>query len=122
MNRPKRPAFSPARKKPSGPPRPAATEGGGPPRRRSPLDIVPHNEDLQLKVLGSGGGDRIALAAMANPMEMVVIHGFSREVEDAFQKFHGRADDFWKNHPHLLDTVRKLDEVLAGIQARKSGS
>ncbi len=65
--------------------------------------------------------DRQALTAGANPMELVVIHGFTREIEETFQKYHGRADEFWKLNPKLLETARKLDEVLAGIQTRKSG-
>ena len=116
MNRPRRPGATPPRKRPSGPPRGAPTEGG-PPRRRTPLDLLPQTETF--KVLGTA--DRQTLQTGASPMELVVIHGFTREVEEAFQKFHGRIDDFWAKHPHLINTLHKLDEVLAGVQARKPG-
>jgi hypothetical protein len=94
---------------------------GGPPRRRSALDNIPQNVEPKFKVLGPGL-DRQVVQAQAKPMEMVVIHGYTREIEDAFQKFHGRSDAFWENHPKLIDTARKLDEIFAGILARKSGS
>lgn len=93
---------------------------GGPPRRRSPLDNIPTTIEPRFKVLGVA--DRQILQAAAQPLEMVVIHGFSREIEDAFQKFNGRLEDFWARHPKLIDTARKLDEVLSGIQVRKAGS
>jgi hypothetical protein len=69
------------------------------------------------KVLGTGA-DRYALQAAAQPLEMVVIHGFTREVDEAFQRFRGRPEEFWVQHAELIETARKLDEVLAGIQAR----
>ena len=52
-------------------------------------------------------------------MEMVVIQGFTREIEDAFQKFKGRPDDFWNDQARLIEVARKLDELLASIQSRK---
>lgn len=116
MNRPRRPAFSPARKKPSGPPRTDA--GTGPPRRRSPLDAMPPTSEPKFTVLGTGV-DRQTLMANAQPMEMAVIHGFTLEIEQAFQKFHGRPDDFWSRNQGLIETARKLDEILAGIMTRK---
>jgi hypothetical protein len=64
--------------------------------------------------------DRQALAQSAEPMEMVVIQGFTREIEETFQKFNGRPDDFWGKNPKLIETARKLDEVLARIHDRKS--
>ena len=66
--------------------------------------------------------DRQMLMASAQPVELVVIQGFAREIEDAFQKFNGRPEEFWKRHPQLLEPARKLDEVLAKIQARKTPS
>jgi hypothetical protein len=71
-------------------------------------------------VLGTGV-DRQALVSSALPMELAVVHGFTREIEEAAQKFHGRPDDFWRQHPQLLETARKLDEVLANLQARRGG-
>jgi len=56
----------------------------------------------------------------AQPMEMLVIHGFTGEIERAFSEFKGRPDEFWQKQPELLEKARKLDEVLAGIQERKS--
>lgn len=119
MNRPKRPSAFPARRRPSGPPPAHTTPGGGPPRRRSPLDIVPQNLEPKLKVLGTV--DRQVLISGAQPLEMVVIQGFTREIEDAFQRFKGRHEDFWGKHPQLIETLRKLDEVLAHVQIRKAG-
>lgn len=118
MNRPKRPGFPTRRKKPAGPPRTDFTPGGGPPRRRSPLDVVPTNLEPRFQVLGTGV-DRVILAGSATPLEMIIIHGYTREVEDAFQKFNGRLDDFWARNPQVLEPARKLDEVLAGIAERK---
>ena len=79
---------------------------------------MPQNLEPPLKVLGTGA-DRFALLAAAMPLEMVVAQGYTREIEDAFQKWRGRPDDFWTEHSHLLENVRKLDEVLAVVQARK---
>lgn len=121
MNRPKRPGpGGPPRRRPSGPPRTDFTPGGGPPRRRSPLDVVPQNVEPRFKVLGTGV-DRQGLSSAANPLEMIVIHGYTREIEEAYQKFNGRPDDFWGRHPQLLEPARKLDEVLAGIMERRRG-
>lgn len=119
MNRPKRPSQPPPRRRPSGPP----TGGfqGGPPRRRSPLDTIPPHPDFEFKVLG-GPVDRYSLIAAAMPLELVVIQGFTREIEDAFQKSGTRnVEDFWTRNPKLYETLVKMDEVLAGIQARKTG-
>lgn len=116
MNRPRRPTQVPPRRRPSGPPSDSGT-GGGPPRRRSPLDIVPQTVEPRFKVLGTGA-DRHMLLAQAQPLELVVIQGYTREVEEAFQKFNGRIEDFWGRNAKLLEPARKLDEVLAGIQAR----
>jgi hypothetical protein len=117
MNRPKRPGFPTRRKKPSGPPR-SDFAAGGAPRRRSPLDVVPQTLEPRFQVLGTGV-DRVALGAAATPLEMIVIHGYTREVEDAFQKFNGRLDDFWARNPQVLEPARKLDEVLSAIAERK---
>jgi hypothetical protein len=116
MNRPKRPAFIPSRKKKPSPARTAASDG--PPRRRSPLDHVPATIEPRFRVLGSGA-DRQALLTYATPMEMLVIHGFTREIEDAYSRYNGRLDDFWPNNPDALSLARKVDDVLAGIVARK---
>src|SRR5205807_1972079 len=82
-------------KKPT-PARTAATSG--PPRRRSPLDYVPGTAEPRFRVLGTGA-DRQALLTYANPMEMLVVHGFTREIEEAYLKFNGRIEDFWANRP-----------------------
>lgn len=120
MNRPRRPTQFPARRKPGGPPPGGgAPREGGPPRRRTALDAIPQNVEPRFKVLGSGV-DRQSLVQSAEPLELVVLQGFTREIEDAFQKFNGRPDDFWAKNPKLIETARKLDEVLARIQERKS--
>jgi hypothetical protein len=77
--------------------------------------------DPPFKVLGTGV-DRQSVLAAAQPLELVVIQGFSREIEEAFQKFNGRPEEFWRRYPQLIEPARKLDEVLAKIQARKSQS
>jgi hypothetical protein len=118
MNRPRRPVHGPPRRRPGGPP---ASGGGptGPPRRRSPLDFIPGTIDPPFKVLGSGA-DRQAITAVAQPMEMVVIQGFTRQIEEAFPRFKGRQiEDFWNENPQLIETARKLDEMLASIRDRK---
>jgi hypothetical protein len=119
MNRPRRPTQVPPRRRPSGAP-PSSGPGGGPPRRRTPLDNAPQTLDPPLKVLGTGV-DRHALMASAEPLELVVMQGFTREIEEAFHKYKGRYEDFWDQHPHLVERLRKVDEVLAGVQKRKSG-
>jgi hypothetical protein len=53
-------------------------------------------------------------------MEMLVIHGFSLEIEKAFASFNGRPDDFWAKNTELLEQARKIDELLAGIVERKN--
>jgi hypothetical protein len=113
MNRPRRPTQFPARRRPSGPPGGAAgpREGGFGPRRRSPLDLIPQNLEPPFQVL--------ALIATAQPLEMVVIQGFTREIEEAFQKFKGRPDDFWTDQPRLIEVARKMDELLVSVQSRK---
>lgn len=59
----------------------------------------------------------------AQPLELVVIQGFTQEIEKAFQGFKGRqGEEFWAKNPHLIETVQKLDEVLARIQERKGAS
>lgn len=116
MNRPRRPPFSPARRK-----KPAVArspDAATIPRRRSPLDLVPSDAEPRFKVLGTGA-ERQALMTYATPTEMLVVHGFSREVEDAFARFHGRLEDFWGASPEALGYARKIDDVLAGIVARK---
>lgn len=119
MNRPKRPSQPPPRRRPSGPPTGGGFQGG-PPRRRSPLDAIPPNPDVTFKVLGSGV-DRHSLIASAMPLELVVIQGYTREVEETFQKSGIRnIEDFWAKNPKMYEPAAKLDEVLAGIQARKS--
>ena len=70
MNRPRRPPFTPARKKKPTPNRGPVTTG--PPRRRSPLDHIPANIEPRFKVLGTGA-DRQALLTYASPMEMLVV-------------------------------------------------
>jgi hypothetical protein len=119
MNRPRRPPFPPARKKTNTPRRGPATGGPGGSRRRSPLDLVPANSEPRFRVLGTGA-DRNALMTFATPPEMLVIHGWTAEIEREFAEFNGRADDFWAKKPELLDQARKIDELLAGIVARKS--
>lgn len=86
-------------------------------RRPSPLDEVPNDGDTSFKVLGTAV-DRYALVGFAEPMEMLVIHGFTREVEDAFKKYRGRVDDFWRDQPEMVEKAQKLDEVLASIAER----
>ena len=120
MNRPKRPTFMPQRRKKAQPNRAPARAVGGP-RRRSPLDFVPTTGDQKFRVLGTGA-DRAALMPYANPMEMLVLHGFTQEVDAAFAAFKGRGDDFWEQNPEMLEQAKKIDEVLAGIVARKNGA
>lgn len=112
MNRPRRPAPPPRRR-----PTPAPSTTGQPqaPRRRSPLDFPPPVEP-RWQVLGLA--DRQALTAAAQPLEMVVIQGYTREVEEAFGKGNVRPDDFWARNPGLVETARKLDQLFASIQAR----
>jgi len=74
-----------------------------------------------MAVLGSGV-DRQTLVQGAQPLELVVIQGFTREIDDAFQKFNGRPEDFWRLQPQYIDTARKLDQILAGIQERQARS
>ena len=119
MNRPRRPPFTPARKKKPTPNRGPLTTG--PPRRRSPLDHIPANIEPRFKVLGTGV-DRQALQTYATPMEMLVVHGFTREIDDAFSRYSGRLEEFWNNNPDSLALARKLDDVLAGVVARRSSS
>jgi hypothetical protein len=119
MNRPRRPTQFPARRRPSGPPGGGPRDGGfSGPRRRTALDVVPQTIEPPFKVLGTGA-DRQAITAGAQPMEMVVIQGFTREIEDSFQKFTGRPDDFWNDQARLIEVARKLDELLFSIQSRK---
>ena len=120
MNRPRRPGQAPPRRRPSGPP-PSSGQNPAAPRRRSPLDNPPTEVDPKFKILGSAV-DRQTLMSSAQPMELAVIQLATREIEDAYQKFKGRFDDFWAQNPRLLDQARQLDEVLAGVQARRSGS
>lgn len=117
MNRPKRPFPAPARKKK--PPPGRTPDSSGPPRRRSPLDNVPATAQPRFQVLGSGM-DRQSLLTYATPPEMLVVHGFTREIEEAYQRFNGRLEDFWNNHPDALSLARKVDDVLAGIASRKA--
>ena len=118
MNRPRRPSQPPPRRRPSGPPH-SGPPGGGPPRRRSPLDMIPVNVEPRFKVLGTGV-DRHALLQGAQPVEMVVVQGFTREIEEVFQKGGVRPEEFWIKNPQVLETARKLDDLLANIQARRS--
>ena len=120
MNRPKRPIFNPQRRRKPQPNRGPARAVGGT-RRRSPLDFVPTTEDSKFRVLGTGA-DRAALMNYANPAEMFVLHGFTQQVEAAYAAYKGRGDDFWENHPEMLEQAKKIDEVLAGIVARKSAA
>jgi len=119
MNRPRRPPFPPPRKKSTGARRGPATGTTTGPRRRSPLDLMPTNVEPRFRVLGTGV-DRNALMTYAQPMEMLVIHGFTNEIERAFSEFKGRPDEFWQKRADMLEQARKLDEVLAGIQERKN--
>lgn len=121
MNRPRRPFFSPPRKKKPSGAAARATAAANAPRRRSALDNVPTNADPQFQVLGTGV-DRQALMTYASPTEMLVVHGFSREIDDAYSRFNGRIEDFWANNPDTLACARRIDEVLAGIVARKGPS
>jgi hypothetical protein len=120
MNRPKRPTFMPQRRKKVQPNRAPVRAAGGP-RRRSPLDFVPTTGDQKFRVLGTGA-DRAALMMYANPMEMLVLHGFTQEVDAAFMAYKGRGDDFWEQNPDMLEQAKKIDEVLAGIVARKNAA
>ena len=116
MNRPRRPAFFPARKKK---PTVARTpETSSIPRRRSPLDHVPPNAEPRFQVLGTGA-DRQALMTYASPTEMLVLHGFGREIETAFGRWNGRIEEFWTQQPDALGYARKIDDILASIVARK---
>lgn len=119
MNRPRRPAQMPQRRRPSGPPSGSGPNTGGPPRRRSPLDLVPATVEPKFQVLGTGM-DRQMIQQSAQPMEMVVIQGWTQEIEQEFQKAHLRPDDFWAKNPKLLETARKLDGMLAQIQGRRN--
>jgi hypothetical protein len=119
MNRPRRPFPTPAKKRKTTPSRGPATGQGGP-RRRSPLDLVPNTPDVRFRVLGTST-DRTSLMTFAAPMEMLVIHGWTAEIERAYSEFNGRPDDFWSKNPELLEQARKIDEVLAGIVQRKTG-
>jgi hypothetical protein len=118
MNRPRRPPFPPQRRKKPQANRPATRTPGGP-RRRSPLDFIPNTTDPKFRVLGTGT-DRASLMTYANPMEMLVLHGFTQEIEEAYGAFKGRGEDFWEQNPQMLEQARKIDEVLAGIVARKN--
>lgn len=118
MNRPRRPVHGPPRRRPGGPPQPSTPQNQQP-RRRTPLDYLPAGIEPPLKVLGTGV-DRHTLMGGAQPIELAVVQGFAREIDEVYQKFNGRFDDFWTKNPKLLDQVRKMDEVLAGIQARKN--
>ncbi|MBM3457965.1 MAG: hypothetical protein FJX77_05480 [Armatimonadetes bacterium] len=120
MNRPKRPIPYNNRRRKPGPPTPTTSNAPQQPRRRSPLEMVPQNPDQPFKVL-KPGFDRQTSLVGANPVELAVIQGFTREIEEAFQKHHGRPDEFWGRNGHLLETARKLDDILAGIQTRRSG-
>lgn len=120
MNRPRRPPFPPARKKNNTPARRGPVTGGpGGSRRRSPLDMVPTNIEPRFRVLGSAT-DRAGLLTFATPMEMLVIHGFTAEIEREFGEFNGRADDFWTKKPELLDQAHKIDDLLHAIVTRKN--
>jgi hypothetical protein len=120
MNRPKRPPFPPQRRKKPPPNRaPARTPGGA--RRRSPLDFLTNTETQKFRVLGTGA-DRAALMTYANPMEMLVLHGFTQEVEAVYAAYRGRSEEFWEHNPEMLEQARKIDEVLAGIVARKNAA
>jgi hypothetical protein len=81
--------------------------------------MVPATIEPKFRVLGTGT-DRQSLMTFATPMEMLVIHGFSSEIDRAYQAFKGRPDDFWASNPDLLEQARKIDELLAGIVARKA--
>lgn len=120
MNRPRRPSQPPPRRRPSGPP--TSTPGtGGPPRRRTALDNLPTNVEPPFKVLGTGIDIRV-LSTSAQPMELAVIQLITREVEEAYQKSNTRFEDFWAKNPKTIDQLRRLDEVLALVQARRAGS
>jgi hypothetical protein len=120
MNRPKRPTFPPQRRRKPQPNRAPARSLGGP-RRRSPLDFVPNTPEHKFQVLGTGT-ERSSLMTFANPMEMLVLHGFTQEIESAYSAYKGRGEDFWAQHPEMLEQAKKIDEVLAGIVARKNAS
>jgi hypothetical protein len=120
MNRPRRPTHPPPRRKPGGPPQ-THNPNSGPPRRRSALDVLPV-VDPPFKVLGTGV-DRQVLLASGEPLELMVAQGYTRNIEEAFQKLkRPSGEEFWIKHPELIESARKLDEVLAKIQARKGGS
>lgn len=52
-------------------------------------------------------------------MEQVVLQGYTREIEGAFQAFQGRFDEFWARHPELLEKAYKMEELLTGIRDRR---
>jgi len=113
MRKAKRRTFFPRpRKKKKGA---VSTAPSGPIRRFSPVDQVPVNGEFQ--ILG-GGADRHELVGLAEPMEMLLVHGFTREIEDAFKTYRGRVEDFWRDKPEMIDKAHKLDEVLANIAER----
>jgi hypothetical protein len=120
LRKPRRPNFPP--KKTNRPPmRGPMTPGAGGPRVRSPLDAVGAITGVNFKVLGKGV-DRAALVSYANPMEMVVIHGFTQEIDSEYQKIRQRPDDFWISHPELVEKAEKLDNVLATVQERRAAA
>jgi len=79
---------------------------------------MPPGVEPPFQVLGTTV-DRHALMAIAQPLEMVVIQGFTRQIEETFPRFRGRSiEDFWAEHPELIETARKLDDLLATIRDR----
>ena len=85
---------------------------------------------LLLSLLGFGGlvifgillicvGFTDTLEANSAFSEQVIVHGYTRQIEEAYGKHSGRSEDFWTSQPDALAAARKVDEVLAGIVARR---
>lgn len=116
MRKAKRPVYRPARKR-AGPPAGAAAGGAPQPRRRTPLEHLPPGAEPPFELLGSP--DRAYLLQQAEPLEQVVLQGYTREIEAAYQEHNGRFDDFWLKHPELVEKARKMEGILRGIRDRE---
>jgi len=90
----------------------------GPFRRPTAVDQIPPDVGAAFHVLGTGV-DRHALVGLAEPMEMLVIHGFTREIEDNYKRYRGRVEDFWRDKPEMVEKAQKLDDILTEIASRR---
>jgi hypothetical protein len=120
MRKPKRPGYPPRRPANRPASRPPLAGAAGT-RVRSPLDAVAAIPGVEFKVLGRGI-DRQALMSFANPMEMMVIHGFTHQIDEEYRRVRQRPDDFWLAHPELHEQAQKIDNVLATVMERRAGS